>query len=101
MLQVSLWWRRLQALTDEKDSNGGKGKKVEIKEEEAFEEERTPFFFTGAPSHYQQSRQTKKLNHTSVVGQAFHFWQKASSFADSIDNFDYDDSAKKSMTLPA
>lgn len=51
-LQVFSWWRRPKSLMDEKEvSNDGKTEEVEGKEEEMFEIEQIPLYYTW-PSRY-------------------------------------------------
>lgn len=48
-------------------SNDEEGEKVEIREEELFQVDRTPIFYTKASRHYQHNPRSKRLNHTGVV----------------------------------
>lgn len=55
-------------MTEEKEvANGEEGEEVEIKEMEVFEVYQTLLCYTRAPSHYQQSLQSNRLNHTSFL----------------------------------
>lgn len=55
-----------------------------------FEVKRTPLFYTRGSGHYQQSPRIKKLNYTSVVEQAVHFWRKRPPLSEAVENFDND-----------
>lgn len=74
-LLFSSWWRILQYLTEKKEvMNDENGEEVEINEEEVFQVDQKPLFYTRASGNYKQNPRCKRLSHTSVVVQAVHSW---------------------------
>lgn len=62
-LHFYLLWRRFLSFIEPKEvASDGEGKVLEINREEVLEAERTPWFFTRDPGHYQQNHHRKKLN---------------------------------------
>lgn len=67
-LQFFSWWQRLKSLTEEKEvSNDGNSEHVAMREEKVFEVERKALLYTKAPSHYQWSLPSRRLNRKSFV----------------------------------
>lgn len=53
--------------------NDGEAEEVEMKEEEMFEVEQVPLFYTRAPGDYKKNEQSKRLIHSSVVEKTVEF----------------------------
>lgn len=60
-------------------ANHEEGEEVEVRDDEVFEVEETPLFYTRATGHYLQNLWRKRLNHTGVVKRAGGFLQKRPS----------------------
>lgn len=76
------------------------GKKVEIKEEDVTEVERTPLSYTRASGHYQQNPCSKWLNHTSVVEQPVYLKRKELLLPNTNDNVDYNGPGRVNSMYP-
>lgn len=100
-LQLSLWWRIIQSLTEKKEvENDVEDEEVKKKEEQVSKVDLTSLFYTGMHGDYQQKPWSVRLKHTIVVEQAVHFWSKEPSFSDAIDNVDYDAPGEVTSTHP-
>lgn len=80
----------MDSLTESKDSLSDRdGVLGMAREEKVFEMHWTTLFYSQAPGRCQQNPGSKRVNRTSTVRQASHFWRKKPFFHETIENIYY------------